>query len=66
MNELRQAFETWFEASAMPSEADWFRRDPNNPDEYNLSFVAHAWDGFQAGFEVGARQAAKARDEATA
>ena len=55
MTDLRQAFERWFEASAMPSEADWFRRDSRYPEEYALSFVAHAWDGFKAGYEEATR-----------
>jgi len=48
---IRQEFEKWFEAWAMPCESDWFRRDPLDSDDYDNSTVSHAWEGFKAGYE---------------
>ena len=53
---LRLAFERWFEAAAMPVESNWFRRDPLDPEDYGLSIVSHAWDGYKAGYEECQRQ----------
>jgi hypothetical protein len=52
-NKLRKLFEEWFEADAMPCEADWFKRDAQFPDMYKESTVEHSWDGFKAGWALG-------------
>jgi hypothetical protein len=46
--EERRRFEEWFEADAMPLESDWFRRDPDAPDEYASPSVQCAWRGWAA------------------
>lgn len=43
----RREFEAWFEADAMPSEADWFRREDDNPDEYYHGVTHTAWRAWQ-------------------
>ena len=47
---LRQKFEEWYEADAMPAESHWFKRDPQFDDLYELTFVQAAWSGFKAGY----------------
>lgn len=51
MNEQqeRSAFERWYEGHCLPGEADWFRRDPDEPDEYKHGHTSEAWAGWQAG-----------------
>jgi len=44
----RQAFEAWYEADAMPMEGDWFRRDPDSPDEYESAMTSTAWRAWLA------------------
>jgi hypothetical protein len=44
----RAAFEAWYEAYCMPGEADWFRRDPEDPDEYDMTNTSSAWAAWQA------------------
>jgi len=45
----RKAFEEWFEADAYPLEhSNWFRRDPDHPDEYFSSPVQNAWEAWEA------------------
>ena len=50
-DELRKEFEDWFEADAMPLEANWFKRDEQFPDIYAGDYIEHAWGGFKAGYE---------------
>jgi len=42
----RAEFEEWYEADAMPLEADWFKRDEDG--DYVLDHVQHYWLGWQA------------------
>lgn len=44
----REAFERWFEADAMPSEADWFKREKDEPEEYAQLSTHAAWAAWQA------------------
>lgn len=44
----REAFEAWYEAYCMPGESDWFRRDPEWPDEYEWTHTSEAWNGWKA------------------
>ncbi|WP_439586952.1 hypothetical protein [Hydrogenophaga sp.] len=44
----RASFEAWYESNAMPCEADWFARDPSDPDEYKHADTAAAWEGWRA------------------
>lgn len=44
----RKAFEAWYEAYCMPSEADWFRRDADDENEYHHAITADAWAAWQA------------------
>lgn len=46
--EPRKDFEAWFEAEAMPLEADWFKRDTENPEEYDSVIVQASWRAWQA------------------
>jgi len=46
--QMREAFEQWFEADAMPAESDWFARDALDNDEYDHVQVQFAWKGWQA------------------
>jgi hypothetical protein len=50
MNEQQERadFEAWYEGHCLPGEADWFRRDPNEPGEYKHRHTADAWEGWQA------------------
>jgi len=45
----------------MPLEADWFRRDPEYPDEYKD--VQGEWEAWQAGAKSQERELAEARDD---
>lgn len=45
----REQFERWYEANAMPCEADWFRKDKDFPDMYDSYGTESAWEGWQAG-----------------
>lgn len=45
---MRKSFEDWYEASRMPCESDWFKRDPDEPDEYFHTSTISAWDGWKA------------------
>jgi hypothetical protein len=42
----RASFEAWYEADAMPAEADWFRRYPDG--EYVYEDTRDAWKVWQA------------------
>lgn len=44
----RAEFEAWYEADAMPAEADWFAREKDEPSEYKNADTASAWRGWQA------------------
>lgn len=44
----RAQFEAWYEANAMPAEADWFRRDPSSQDEYLHEDTRDAWKVWKA------------------
>ena len=44
----REAFEAWFEADAMPGEADWFKRETDEPDEYAYTSTHNAWKAWKA------------------
>ncbi|MEF3066344.1 hypothetical protein [Pandoraea apista] len=44
----REAFEAWYEAAAMPAEADWFKREADDPNEYAHGDTQSAWEGWQA------------------
>lgn len=50
MNEQqeRSAFERWYEGHCLPGEADWFRRDADDPSEYDHGHTSEAWAGWQA------------------
>ena len=48
MDKERQRFEEWYEADAMPAESNWFRRDPDAPDEYDRESTCRAWQAWQA------------------
>ena len=61
VSESRKRFEDWYEAYAMPLEADWFRRDPEYPDEYKD--VQGEWEAWQAGAKSQERELAEARDD---
>lgn len=51
INKTRKEFEEWFDTDLVPVEADWFEKDADG--YYVLSFVNHAWGGYQAGYESG-------------
>lgn len=42
----RKAFEVWFEADAMPAEANWFERDADG--DYDFPTTQCSWDGWLA------------------
>lgn len=44
----RAEFEEWCEAHLMPAESDWFRREPDEPDEYRNPMIDMAWEAWQA------------------
>lgn len=48
MDKERQRFEEWYEADAMPAESNWFRRDPDAPEEYDRESTVRAWAAWQA------------------
>lgn len=64
----RAAFEAWYEADAMPSESNWFKRDSSDPTEYAWDLTQAAWEGWQAaraaqsGQRAGVVETAAARD----
>ena len=70
MNEQqeRSAFERWYEGYCLPGEADWFRRDADDPDEYKHGHTSEAWAGWQARAALAAneKQPNRATDIATA
>lgn len=42
----RKDFEEWYAADCMPAEADWFKRDPEEPTEYFHGSTQSAWSGW--------------------
>lgn len=52
MEAVRRQFEKWYEADAMPAESDWFTRDADDPDMYELDSVQHCWAAWQAALEL--------------
>ncbi len=60
---IRRDFEDWFESDSMPLESDWFRRDEDARDLYDISYVQHAWNGYQAGRKHAERELAALRAE---
>jgi hypothetical protein len=44
----RAKFEEWYEADAMPGEADWFTRETDDPTEYKHIPTHFAWKGWLA------------------
>lgn len=48
MTGTRREFEEWYAADAMPAEADWFKRDWEDPDEYDSGTTHCAWKAWQA------------------
>ena len=44
----REEFEVWFDADQLPCESDWFKRDPDSPDEYLFAPTQFSWDAWQA------------------
>lgn len=61
MNE-REAFEAWYEAYCMPSEADWFRLDADDENEYHHAITADAWAAWQARAAIEADRAQRVPD----
>jgi hypothetical protein len=61
----RQAFEAWYEADAMPMEGDWFRRDPDEPDEYDSAMTNTAWRAWQAATQKTHQQQSASKSAAT-
>lgn len=57
-DKAREAFEREYEAYCLPAEADWFRREEGDPDEYYHATTAVAWWGFQAALQWAASQQA--------
>jgi hypothetical protein len=57
----RARFEAWYEADAMPAEADWFKRDPDAPDEYAHGMTWSAWKAWQEATQQ-ERERSKKRD----
>lgn len=51
-------------ADALPSEADWFRREDDNPDEYYHGVTHRAWLAWQASRAAAIEEAAQACEEA--
>jgi hypothetical protein len=46
-DQVRDAFEAWFEADALPLEhSNWFRLDTDG--DYQLDYVGWCWKGWQA------------------
>lgn len=39
----RVSFEEWYAADRLPAEADWFKRDPSNKEEYFHDDTASSW-----------------------
>lgn len=53
--ESRKAFQEWYEADAMPLEANWFAMD--DADEfYKSDHVETAWQGWRACWEFLSKQ----------
>ena len=48
LSKERKAFERWFEAQQMPAEADWFRRDDLDPEDYRYAPTQFSWEAWQA------------------
>ena len=48
MDQMREAFEAWYEGHCAPLEADWFKRDSDFPDDYDCFPAQEAWAGWQA------------------
>lgn len=48
----RAAFEREYEAYCQPAEADWFRREDDDPDEYYHVTTKEAWWGWQASWKA--------------
>jgi hypothetical protein len=46
MDVEREAFQEWYEADAMPAEADWFKLDADG--DYDHGPTYWAWRGWQA------------------
>ena len=44
----RELFEAWYEADSFPAEADWFRREIEDHDEYYYANTHTAWKAWQA------------------
>jgi hypothetical protein len=44
----RKLFEDWYAADALPSEANWFKRDKDEPDEYDWITTHEAWKAWKA------------------
>ena len=42
----RKDFEEWYAADCLPAEADWFKRDPEEPTEYFHGDTQSAWNGW--------------------
>ena len=47
----QEEFEKWYESDAMPLEADWFIRDPDETDEYLHGRTQWCWIVWQASRE---------------
>lgn len=64
----RTAFERWYEGHCLPGEADWFGRDPDDPNEYYHGHTSEAWEGWQARAALAANEKVpnRATDIATA
>lgn len=45
MSDIRKQFEDWFEAEAMPAEANWFARDEDG--FYKLAHVQRVWEAWE-------------------
>ena len=59
MTDPRVAFEEWYAADAMPAEADWFKRDPDDRDEYDSGTTHCAWRAWQAAIKHEREECAK-------
>lgn len=54
----RTSFEEWYAADSLPAEADWFKRDPSNKEEYFHEDTASSWKVWLARAHVEYRKTA--------
>lgn len=54
-DKMRRDFEEAYAADAMPLEGDWFRRDPNDIDDYLSDDTSRSWHGYKMAYRASYR-----------